>query len=145
MENTEAREEVIELEPVMVKFPTAARLLDCSESTVRKLVRLGKLRTVKVSDDDRITIESIKALAAEAGMSAVVVAYEVCAVIVEPARVGRMAKKRIKAVSGKFASQPAAADYAARYRRHAPGVEVFVRSIQRDDGLPGEGAGVLLA
>ena len=57
--------EVEKLEPVAVRYRTAAGLLDCSESTVRKLAREGKLRAVKVGDDDRITTESIKALTAQ--------------------------------------------------------------------------------
>jgi excisionase family DNA binding protein len=59
----EVREEVIKLEPVAVRYRTAAGLLECSESTVRKMVREGKLETIKVGDDERVTTKSIKALA----------------------------------------------------------------------------------
>jgi excisionase family DNA binding protein len=58
------REEVLKLEPVAVRYRTAAGLLECSESTVRKMVREGKLEKVKVGDDERVTTKSIKALAA---------------------------------------------------------------------------------
>jgi excisionase family DNA binding protein len=57
-------EEVLKLEPVAVRYRTAAGLLECSESTVRKMVREGKLEKVKVGDDERVTTKSIKALAA---------------------------------------------------------------------------------
>jgi excisionase family DNA binding protein len=57
-------EEVIKVEPVAVRYRTAAGLLECSESTVRKLVREGKLDAVKVGDDDRVTTASIRALTA---------------------------------------------------------------------------------
>jgi excisionase family DNA binding protein len=58
------REEVVKLEPLYVRYRTAAGMLECSESTVRKLTREGKLRVVKVGDDDRVSVESIKALRA---------------------------------------------------------------------------------
>jgi excisionase family DNA binding protein len=56
-------EEVIKVEPVAVRYRTAAHMLECSESTVRKLAREGKLRVTKVGDDDRVVLESIRALA----------------------------------------------------------------------------------
>jgi hypothetical protein len=56
------REEVVRLEPVAVKYRTAAGLLECSESTVRAMVRAKKLRTMMVNSDERVTVESIKAL-----------------------------------------------------------------------------------
>ena len=58
----QVEEEVVKLEPVAVRYRTAAGLLECSESTVRKLVREGKLRVTKIGDDDRVTVESIQAL-----------------------------------------------------------------------------------
>ena len=57
-------EEVVRLEPVAVRFRTAAGMLECSESTVRKLVREGKLRTTTIGADERVTVESIRALGA---------------------------------------------------------------------------------
>jgi excisionase family DNA binding protein len=57
-------EEVVVLEQVGVKKPTAARMLDCSLTTVYQMVRDGKLRTFKVGDDDRVLVSSIKELAA---------------------------------------------------------------------------------
>jgi excisionase family DNA binding protein len=56
------REEVVKLEPMFVRYRTAAGLLDCSESTLRKLVRQGKLKTALIGADVRISVESIKAL-----------------------------------------------------------------------------------
>lgn len=60
----QARDEVVKLEPVAVRYRTAAGMLECSESTVRKLVREGKLRKTTIGADDRVTVESIKALLA---------------------------------------------------------------------------------
>lgn len=51
------------IEPVAVRRRTAADMLDCSESTVLKLERDGKLKTILVGNDRRITVESLKALA----------------------------------------------------------------------------------
>jgi excisionase family DNA binding protein len=56
------KEEVAVLEPVAVRRQTAAKMLDCSETTVWKLVREGVLRKIKVGADDRVTVESIRAL-----------------------------------------------------------------------------------
>ena len=56
-------EEVLKLEPVAVRYKTAAGLLDCSESTARKLVREGKLKTMTIGADERITLSSIRKLA----------------------------------------------------------------------------------
>jgi excisionase family DNA binding protein len=58
------KEEIVKLEPLAVRYRTAAGLLECSESTVRKLVREGKLTTRLVGCDERILVESIKAWAA---------------------------------------------------------------------------------
>jgi hypothetical protein len=55
-------EEVVVIEPFAVRRRTAAAMLDCSESTVLKLERLGKLETVLIGTDRRITVKSIKAL-----------------------------------------------------------------------------------
>lgn len=55
-------EPVVNIEPVAVKRKTAARMLDCGETTVWRLQKEGKLETVKVGEDDRITVESIKRL-----------------------------------------------------------------------------------
>jgi excisionase family DNA binding protein len=55
-------EEVVAIEPVAVRRRTAAQMLDCSETTVWKLAKEGKLKTVKVGADDRITVASIRAL-----------------------------------------------------------------------------------
>ncbi len=55
-------EEVVVIQPVAVRRKTAAAMLDCSESTVLKLEREGKLKTVLVGKDRRITVDSIKSL-----------------------------------------------------------------------------------
>lgn len=54
--------EVVIMEAVAVRRATAAKMLDCSTTTVWKLSRAGRLKTIKVGADDRITVESIKAL-----------------------------------------------------------------------------------
>lgn len=59
-------EEVIRLEPVAVRRKTAAAMLECSETSIWKLVKAGKLRTIKIGSDDRILVESIRALAKQA-------------------------------------------------------------------------------
>jgi hypothetical protein len=56
------QEETVVIEPVAVRRKTAARMLDCSESTVWKLQKSGALDVIKVRGDDRITVESIKRL-----------------------------------------------------------------------------------
>lgn len=54
-------------EPLAVRRETAARMLDCSSATIWKLCRQGKLRTVKVGADQRVTVASIRALATPPG------------------------------------------------------------------------------
>jgi hypothetical protein len=58
------KEEVAALKPVAVRRKTAAQMLDCSETTVWKLCKAGKLETIKVGSDDRVTVASIRRLAA---------------------------------------------------------------------------------
>lgn len=53
-------------DPVVVRRSTAARLLDCSETTVHKLIHEGKLEVTYVGADQRVTFESIKRLATPA-------------------------------------------------------------------------------
>jgi hypothetical protein len=53
------------LEPVAVRFDTAARMLDCSYSTIWKLSKDGVLKTIKVGADNRVLVESIRALVAQ--------------------------------------------------------------------------------
>ena len=50
------------VEPVAVRRATAAAMLDCSESSILNLEKAGKLKTVLVGKDRRITVESIKSL-----------------------------------------------------------------------------------
>ena len=59
---TATNEEVVEIEQLAVKVRTAAKVMDVSESTVRKLIREGKLEAVEVGSDKRVTGKSIKAL-----------------------------------------------------------------------------------
>jgi hypothetical protein len=56
-------ESVANLEPIAVKYTTAAKMLDCSACTVWRLVRRGKLDTIKIGEDDRVTVASLKRLA----------------------------------------------------------------------------------
>jgi excisionase family DNA binding protein len=60
------REQVIEIEPIGVRYITAAKMLEVSESTVRKLEREGKLTAVLIGADRRIAVASIKKLVAAA-------------------------------------------------------------------------------
>ncbi len=53
-------ETVATLETVAVKRSTAAKMLDCGPTTIWRLCREGKLDTVKIGADERITVESIK-------------------------------------------------------------------------------------
>jgi len=53
-------EQVVTLEPLAVRRTTAARMLECGVTTIWKLCKEGKLETVKVGNDDRITVDSIK-------------------------------------------------------------------------------------
>ena len=57
-------EPVVHIEPYAVRRQTAAKLLDCSPSTVYKLCKQGVLQTVKVGADERVLYSSIKALKA---------------------------------------------------------------------------------
>jgi hypothetical protein len=51
---------IVVMEPVAVRRKTAGRMLDCSETTVWKLCKEGRLDTIKVGSDERVTVESIK-------------------------------------------------------------------------------------
>jgi len=57
------KEEGTKLKPIALRYKTAAALLDCSESTVRRMVHKGELRAIKVAGDDRVLLDSIKELA----------------------------------------------------------------------------------
>jgi hypothetical protein len=54
------KEPEVKLEPLAVKRTTAADLLDCGPTTIWKLEKAGKLDTIKVGKDTRITMESIR-------------------------------------------------------------------------------------
>jgi len=57
------REEVVQLEPLAVRRSTAAKMLDCGLTTVHRMVRDGRLRTISIGGGDlRITVKSIRAL-----------------------------------------------------------------------------------
>ena len=51
--------EFVVIEPVGVRKPTAARMLDCGLTSIYELIKQGKLRTFKVGDDDRVLVSSI--------------------------------------------------------------------------------------
>ena len=53
-------ESVANLDPIAVKRTTAARMLDCGPTTIWRLCKEGKLDTVRIGADERITVESIK-------------------------------------------------------------------------------------
>lgn len=50
----------VTFEPLAVKRTTAADLLDCGPTTIWKLEKAGKLDTIKVGKDTRITMESLR-------------------------------------------------------------------------------------
>jgi excisionase family DNA binding protein len=56
------REEGTPIDQLAVRISTAAKMVECSESTIRKLLREGKLETTLVGADKRIPVDSIKAL-----------------------------------------------------------------------------------
>lgn len=58
------------IEPLAVRFETAARILDCSVASVRRMVKHGTLKTMPIptgrgkrEGDKRVTMRSIKRLA----------------------------------------------------------------------------------
>jgi len=63
MTNTES---VANLEPIAVKKSTAAKMLDCGPTTIWRLCKEGKLDTVRIFADERITVESIKRIGSTA-------------------------------------------------------------------------------
>lgn len=53
-------ESVANLEPIAVKRTTAAKMLDCGPTTIWRLCKEGKLDTIKLGGDERVTVESIR-------------------------------------------------------------------------------------
>jgi excisionase family DNA binding protein len=51
-----------ELEPRLARLETAGRMLGISESAVRRLIRQGELRAVKLTADLRVPVAEIDAL-----------------------------------------------------------------------------------
>jgi excisionase family DNA binding protein len=56
--------ETVVLEPVAVRLPTAARMLDCGVTKIHELIKAGKLETIQIGADRRVTIASVKRLVA---------------------------------------------------------------------------------
>ena len=56
--------EVVTYEPEAVRIATAARLLDIGLTMAYQLVREGKLKTITIGSDKRVTMASIKAMVA---------------------------------------------------------------------------------
>lgn len=52
--------EVVVIEPLVVKLTTAAKILDCGHTKIWELCKDGKLKTIKVGSDQRITVASIR-------------------------------------------------------------------------------------
>ena len=59
--------DVVFIEPQAVKRSTAARMLDCGQTKVYELARAGKLETILLGADVRITVASIKNFVANGG------------------------------------------------------------------------------
>jgi hypothetical protein len=57
--------EVATLEPVAVRRTTAARMLECSTTTIWQMVKRGDLQTIKIGADDRILVDSIRRYATQ--------------------------------------------------------------------------------
>lgn len=57
-------------EPMAVKIDHAARLLDVGRSTVMRLIDAGRLRTIIIGADRRVTMASLRALVAESAAAA---------------------------------------------------------------------------
>lgn len=53
-------EPVVVLEPLAVKKTTAAKLLDCGLTKIRYLIIAGKLKTIKIGADQRVTMASLR-------------------------------------------------------------------------------------
>jgi excisionase family DNA binding protein len=51
---------VVKLEPLLCSPAEGAKLLACSESTLRKLIKDGHLESLKVGASRKIVVESIK-------------------------------------------------------------------------------------
>lgn len=61
-----AMEERVTFEPVAVKRATAAAMLDCSATTIHRLIKERRLDTVTIGADLRVTVESIRRFAGRA-------------------------------------------------------------------------------
>ena len=55
------------VQPKAVRWDTAGRMLDCSPNKVRQLAKDGKLSTIQLGADRRVTVESIERFVAEGG------------------------------------------------------------------------------
>lgn len=55
----------VSIEPVAVRLDTAGRILDIGKTTVWRLCREGRLTTIKIGADHRVTVESIRRLVAD--------------------------------------------------------------------------------
>jgi hypothetical protein len=60
-------EPAVAIEPVAVKRATAARMLECGPTKIWELCKSGKLATIKVGADDRVTVDSIRRFVADGG------------------------------------------------------------------------------
>jgi excisionase family DNA binding protein len=60
-------EEVVRLEPLALSKGSAGKALDCSLSKIQQLVHAGKLKTIKIGADDRVTVASLKAYVESGG------------------------------------------------------------------------------
>lgn len=63
MESANRDDPIVAIEPLAVRPRTAAKMLDCGQTKIYELIKLGKLETIRLDSDQRITIASIKRLA----------------------------------------------------------------------------------
>ena len=63
-------EPVVSVPPEVVKRTTAARMLDCGETKIRDLCKAGKLKTIRLGADYRVTVASIREFVMRGGDAA---------------------------------------------------------------------------
>ncbi len=52
--------EIVVIEPIAVRRSTAARMLDCGPTSIYELCKAGKLETIRLGADTRVTVASIR-------------------------------------------------------------------------------------
>jgi len=63
--------DTVTVEPVAVKMDTAAKMLDIGRTSLWRLVKAGKLATIRVGADQRVTTESLRRFVSDQAEAAV--------------------------------------------------------------------------